>query len=90
MALNAWIATESPGQLRLEVVRRPAGSKGSCCLPKRSVVERTLAWLVVSSHSKDMSVARLKRIHDTAQCYTPDAQATSTLQVYRHSTTDAA
>ena len=43
--LNAWIATESPGQWRLEVVRRPAGSPGGVLLPKRWVVERTLAWL---------------------------------------------
>ena len=43
--LNAWIATESPGPWRLEVVRRPEGSKGFVLLPKRWVVERTLAWL---------------------------------------------
>jgi transposase len=30
---------------RLEVVRRPEGSKGFVLLPKRWVVERTLAWL---------------------------------------------
>jgi putative transposase len=44
-SLNAWIATESPGNWRLEVVRRPEGSKGFVLLPKRWVVERTLAWL---------------------------------------------
>jgi putative transposase len=43
--LNEWIATESPGTWRLEVVRRPEGSKGFVLLPKRWVVERTLAWL---------------------------------------------
>ena len=43
--LNEWIATESPGTWRLEVVRRPAGSTGFVLLPKRWVVERTLAWL---------------------------------------------
>jgi putative transposase len=43
--LNAWIATESPGKWRLEIVQRPAGSKGFVLLPKRWVVERTLAWL---------------------------------------------
>jgi transposase len=43
--LNEWIATESPGNWRLEVVRRPEGSKGFVLLPKRWVVERTLAWL---------------------------------------------
>jgi len=43
--LNPWIATESPGTWRLEVVRRPEGSQGCVLLPKRWVVERTLAWL---------------------------------------------
>jgi transposase len=43
--LNAWITTESTGHWRLEVVRRPEGSKGFVLLPKRWVVERTLAWL---------------------------------------------
>ena len=44
-SLNAWSKTESPGTWRLEVVRRPEGSKGFVLLPKRWVVERTLAWL---------------------------------------------
>jgi putative transposase len=43
--LNQWIATESPGNWRLEVVRRPEGSQGFVLLPKRWVVERTFAWL---------------------------------------------
>jgi putative transposase len=43
--LNEWIKTESSGNWRLEVVRRPEGSKGFVLLPKRWVVERTLAWL---------------------------------------------
>jgi putative transposase len=43
--LNEWIATESLGNWRLEVVRRPEGSKGFVLLPKRWVVERTFAWL---------------------------------------------
>jgi putative transposase len=43
--LNEWIATESSGTWRLEVVRRPEGSKGFVLLPKRWVVERTFAWL---------------------------------------------
>jgi putative transposase len=43
--LNAWSTTESTGTGRLEVVRRPEGSKGFVLLPKRWVVERTLAWL---------------------------------------------
>jgi putative transposase len=43
--LSQWIATDSPGQWRLEVVRRPQGAKGFVLLPKRWVVERTVAWL---------------------------------------------
>jgi len=48
-ALNQGIATESPGHWRLEVVRRPEGSQGCVLLPKRWVVERTLAWPLSSS-----------------------------------------
>jgi transposase len=29
----------------LEIVRRPAGTKGFVALPRRWVVERTIAWL---------------------------------------------
>jgi putative transposase len=43
--LHEWIATESRGTWRLEVVRRPEGSKGLVLLPKRWVVERTFGWL---------------------------------------------
>src|SRR5215510_4380802 len=43
--LNEWLQTEAPGHWHLEVVRRPEGSKGFVLLPKRWVVERTLAWL---------------------------------------------
>ena len=52
--LNAWIDTEAPGQWHLEIVRRPAGSKGFVLIPKRWVVERTFAWLGrCRRHSKD-------------------------------------
>jgi putative transposase len=44
-ALYDWSATESEGNWRLAVVRRPAESKGFVLLPKRWVVERTFAWL---------------------------------------------
>jgi putative transposase len=43
--LNAWLQTEAPGHWRVEVVRRPEGSKGFVLVPKRWGVERTLAWL---------------------------------------------
>jgi putative transposase len=53
-ALNAWINTEAPGQGRLEMVRRPAGSTGFVLLPKRWVVDRTFAWCGrCRRHSKD-------------------------------------
>jgi putative transposase len=52
--LNQWIATESPGHWRVEVVRRPEGSQGVVLLPKRWVVARTCAWLGrCRRHSKD-------------------------------------
>ena len=69
---NAWIATESPGNWHLEVVRRPEGSTGCVLLPKRWVVERTWAWLGrCRRHSKDderrtdasASMLRVSAIH---------------------------
>jgi putative transposase len=39
--LNDWITTESLGNWRLEVVRRPEGRTGFVRLPKRWVVERS-------------------------------------------------
>lgn len=71
-ALNAWLDTASPGPWRLEIVRRPAGSKGFVLLPKRWVVERTFAWLGrCRRHSKDYerrtdsseSMLRVSAIH---------------------------
>ena len=38
--LNAWIATESPGTWRLEVVRRPAGSRPFLLWERRPPVHR--------------------------------------------------
>lgn len=70
--LNRWIETESPGSWRLEVVRRPAGSEGFVLLPKRWVVERSLAWFGRDRrHSKDYerrtdsseSMLRISAIH---------------------------
>jgi len=52
--LEQWVATQAPGTWRLEVVRRPEAAKGFVLLPKRWVVERTLAWLGRNRrHSKD-------------------------------------
>ena len=70
--LNRWIETASPGSWRLEVVRRPAGSEGFVLLPKRWVVERSLAWFGRDRrHSKDYerrtdsseSMLRISAIH---------------------------
>jgi putative transposase len=42
--LNGWLMATKAGY-RIEVVRRPPGSKGYVKLPRRWVVERTFAWL---------------------------------------------
>lgn len=41
--LEDWVAAHCP--FRVEVIKRPAGSKGYISLPKRWVVERTFGWL---------------------------------------------
>jgi putative transposase len=43
-SLDAWMEREGVGY-RIEVVERPAGSKGFVLLHRRWVVERTFAWL---------------------------------------------
>lgn len=71
-ALQAWIDTDSPGRWRLEVVSRPAGTKGFVLVPKRWVAERTFGWLGrCRRHSKDYerrtdsseSMLRISAIH---------------------------
>ena len=42
--LEGWLVESAAGS-RIEVVRRPPGSKGYVKLPRRWVVERTFAWL---------------------------------------------
>jgi transposase len=52
-ALYAWLKDQRPAW-NLEVVSRPPGVKGFTLLPKRWVVERSLAWLGrYRRHSKD-------------------------------------
>jgi putative transposase len=52
--LTPWMAMQSPGPWRVEIVRRPPGPKGFVRLPKRWVVERTCAWLGrCRRHSRD-------------------------------------
>jgi putative transposase len=44
--LIAWVWGLRPWRrVRLEMVKRPEGSKGFLLLPKRWIVERTFAWL---------------------------------------------
>jgi putative transposase len=71
-ALNTWLDTESPGPWRLDIVRRPAATKGFVLLPKRWVVERSFAWFGrCRRHSKDYerrtdsseSMVRVSAIH---------------------------
>jgi putative transposase len=51
-ALYAWL--EENADFRVEVVSRPEGSQGFVVIPKRWVVERTLAWLNrYRRHNKD-------------------------------------
>lgn len=51
--LNEWLGHFQP-TWRLEIVSRPPGSQGFTLLPRRWVVERTLAWLGRwRRHSKD-------------------------------------
>ena len=42
--LEGWLVESAAGS-RIEVVRRPPGSEGDVGLPRRWVVERTVAWL---------------------------------------------
>ena len=52
-ALNAWLVKTGAGYV-VEVVGRPAGSKGYVEQPQRYVVERTFAWLGrYRRHSRD-------------------------------------
>ena len=51
--MKEWLAARGD-PFRLEIVRRPEGSEGFVKLPKRWVVERSLAWLGRDRrHSKD-------------------------------------
>ena len=44
--LIAWVWSLRPWRkVRLDIVKRPEGTKGFLLLPKRWVVERTFAWL---------------------------------------------
>ena len=78
--LSAWLAESGVG-FRVEVVRRPPGSKGFVKLPRRWVVERTFAWLGrYRRNSRDYewlpesseSMIRISSIHRMLRLLCPD------------------
>jgi putative transposase len=82
-ALNAWLErTKAP--YRIEIVARPAGSKGFVLLHRRWVVERTHAWLNrYRRNSKDYewspessaSMIRVSAIHNMLRKLSPGRKA---------------
>ena len=78
--LDRWLARPEVGY-RVEVVGRPAGSKGFVKLPRRWVVERTFAWLGrYRRNSRDYeyftssseSMLRISSIHRMLKLLKPD------------------
>jgi putative transposase len=78
--LERWLAKSEVGY-RVEVVGRPAGSKGFVKLPRRWVVERTFAWLGrYRRNSRDYeyypgtgeSMIRISSIHRMPRLSKPD------------------
>ena len=78
--LNRWLEETGAGY-RIEVVSRPAGSKGFVKLPRRWVVERSFAWLGrYRRHSRDYewhahsseSQIRISSIHRMLRLLKPD------------------
>ena len=78
--LDRWLARPEVGY-RIEVVGRPAGSKGFVKLPRRWVVEQTFAWLVrYRRNSRDYeyftssseSMIRISSIHRMVRLLKPD------------------
>jgi putative transposase len=78
--LEGWMVKTKAGY-RIEVVSRPAGSKGFVKLPRRWVVERTFAWLGrYRRNSRDYewnpdsseSMIRISSIHRMLRLLNPD------------------
>jgi putative transposase len=78
--LDGWLVETEAG-FRIEVVSRPAGSKGFVKLPRRWVVERTFAWLGrYRRNSRDYewhtgsgeSMIRISSIHRMLRLLMPD------------------
>jgi len=79
-ALEEWKSKQRTLPWKLEIVRRPSDAKGFVLLPKRWVVERTLAWLGRSRRlSKDYerrtvsseSMIRVSAIHHMLRRLSP-------------------
>ena len=91
--LKGWLA-ESEAGYEIEVVGRPAGSKGFVKLPRRWVVERTFAWLGrYRRNSRDYeyytstseSMIRISSIHRMLRLLRPDLSKPAVPFKYRES-----
>ena len=91
--LDRWLA-QSEVAYRIEVVGRPAGSKGFVKLPRRWVVERTFAWLGrYRRNSRDYeyfpssseSMIRISSIHRMLRLLKPDLSKPTVPFKYRKS-----
>jgi len=91
--LDRWLAKPEVGY-RVEVVGRPAGSKGFVKLPRRWVVERTFAWLGrYRRNSRDYeyfprsseSMIRISSIHRMLRLLKPDLSKPAVPFKYRKS-----
>jgi transposase len=91
--LNDWLE-RTGAEYRIEVVSRPAGSEGFVKLPRRWVVERTLAWLGrYRRHSRDYEVyahsseamIRVSSIHRMLRLLKPDRSKKPVPFKYRES-----
>ncbi len=91
--LNGWLVG-SEARYEIEVVGRPAGSKGFVKLPRRWVVERTFAWLGrYRRNSRDYeyytssseSMIRISSIHRMLRLLKPDPAKKQVPFKYRES-----
>ncbi len=91
--LDRWLVRPEVG-FRIEVVGRPAGSKGFVKLPRRWVVERTFAWLGrYRRNSRDYeyytstseSMIRISSIHRMVKLLKPDLSKPAVPFRYRKS-----
>jgi putative transposase len=55
---SSWLRSVQEAGYRVAAVDRPEGAKGFVLLPKRWVVERSLAWLgAIASLARDMTMS---------------------------------